>query len=154
MGTLFLPSLKEKKFFEIKNVSLEDATEMVTEFTEKVKTGHKIKDTGQAQTSLAVFNNVLEDHCDYYDEDFEAIADVLKIADTRGTRGARAVFVEEDGTFAVGTTVVYNRNWATVNFADSTVISKLEADGSFSLNPDLVTASTPSDPNSDSKSWW
>jgi hypothetical protein len=153
MGILFMPSLKERKFFEIRNVNLDDATEFVKSFTAQVKVSHKTKDNGDNASDFVVYNGMID--LDEYDggvdfleeNDMYGLADILQIADTVGTRGARAVFVQDDGTFAVGTTVVYNRNWATTNFDDKSVLDKVRED--FPLTIDA----TPVDPN-DQTSWY
>lgn len=128
-GVLYLPSLKEKKFIEVKNLDLDEALVLIDDFTAKVASNRKTKDTGDAIGSAVVYvNSFVFNGSDigFDDEDSEEIIHALKLADTRGIRGARAVFIDQsDGTFAVGTAVVYNANWATLNFEDNTITDKL-----------------------------
>ena len=134
MGILFLPSLIEKKFIEISNVTLEEATEFIKNLTTRVTAHHKIKNAGTALNEPILFSGILED-LDYDLVEMEDISLVIRIANTSGTRGARAVFVDEHGTFAVGTTVIYNRNWATIGFDDNTILDALRKDN-FKLTID------------------
>lgn len=146
MGTLFLPALKQKKFHTITDVTLEEATQFITNFTAAIKAGHKIKDTGNAVSEPILFNGIIDADFGFEIEDAEAVADVLKLADTPGTRGARAVFVDEEGNFALGTTVSYNQNWATIGFDDDTVLDKLRA-ANFALTVDNQPANPADDSN-------
>lgn len=127
MGTLFLPALKQKKFHTVTDVTLEEATQFIKDFTASVKANHKIKNIGTAVSEPILFNGIIDNSFGFAIEDAEVIADILKLANTPGTRGARAVFVDEEGNFALGTTVSYNQNWATIGFDDDTIIDKLRA---------------------------
>lgn len=126
MGTLYLPSLKEKKFLVMHNVSEEEAIEFIDDFSEKVKNNRKIKNVGSHASNFELFKNIINDAA--VDPDFFAteIFDMLSVSDARGIRGSRAIFAEEDGTFGVGTAVIYNQNWASINFSDNTILSKIE----------------------------
>ena len=147
MGTLFLPSLTEKKFHKISDVTLEEATNFMKDFTQRIVANHKIKNTGNATHEPTVYHGLID--LDSFDESIaEDIASSIKIANTPGVRGARAVYVEENGTFAVGTTVVYNRNWATIGFDDDTILDTLRGDWNLTID------AKPNDPNDDQHTSW
>lgn len=147
MGTLFLPSLTEKKFHVVSDVTLAEASTFMQDFTNHVADNRKTKNNGATCAEPIVFTNIIDfDDLLYFEP--EDLANSLNIAKTPGTRGARAVFVDADNdVFAVGTTVVYNKNWATLNFDDDTIIENLE-DNNWPLR-----TSNDEDDNEVS-SWW
>jgi hypothetical protein len=158
MGTLFLPSLVAKKFLEIKNLSLAEATEFCNNFTARVKEKRKVKQAGADDTNLIIISDYLHTHPGYAlvdDLDESEFFDVLAISTTSGVRGARPVFVDlERNVVGVGTTVVYNQNWASVNFDDNTLLATLdEYFETVNSNDDLPTSGNQDDDGIGPSDW-
>lgn len=154
MGIMCLPSLTEKKFVVIKNVSLIEAKNFADDFTARLIASRKTKDAGETPGTLVVYENMLES-LDFRGEDDEIAAEMfeaLMLSNVTGIRGARVVYMDCDtGTFAVGTAVVYNLNWATINFDDNTILDKVRSQGFELTIDDLDDLDEEDFPN---MSWW
>lgn len=132
---LYLPSLEEKRFIVLSNISQTEALQQAEEFTNRVKSSRRLKgesDTGVDDDMIFYTNTFDFSGFQGFDpvtlsEFIMALLENLSISDIAGTRGARAIFLDlEKNIFGIGTTVVYNRNWATLNVFDDTVEEKVK----------------------------
>lgn len=143
---LLLPSLEEKRFINISVVSQAEASAFAKRFTDDVKASRKLKaaaDDDEYDDITFYSNHVdldsLTDSVDRIKAGFASESDIeasisliqamgsLAVSEVRGVRGARAIFVNpETNTVGVGTTVVYNRNWATLNFEDVNMVQLIQ----------------------------
>lgn len=123
MGLLFLPSLEEKRFIRMEDVSVTEAKEFIAAFDAKLQATRKLKSPVKSTPDSALEYYILSNLIDY---DLDEIVEVLIEADIPGTRGSRAVFIDVDtDLILVGTSIVYSRNWATMNVLDDTIVQKL-----------------------------
>lgn len=119
MGILLLPSLEEKRSIRVENLSESEARAFIKEFDSRVVANRTIKNPSAIALDSVVVYKLLEGLEDY---DLEEIVEELSESVVPQTRGLRAVFADDKtDTILVGTTVVYSRNWATVNFLDTTI---------------------------------
>ena len=121
MSYLLLPSLEEKRWIRIEDLSQSEAELFINDFEARVKASRTLntpKDT--TPDAFQIYNLVdlsIED--DYHIED---VIEALAESEVPKHRGSRAVFVDADtSTIIVGTTVVYGRNYAMVGFDDATL---------------------------------
>jgi acyl carrier protein len=134
VGLLILPSLVTAgEFINIHPISLEEATELVNDFTKRVESQRKTKihtEYDEDTDHIEFYHNVI----DFSQMDKETIEDPdqvqyeinsLATSTIPTKRGTRAVFISA-GAIGVGTTVVFNQNWATMNFSDYTIFKKLQ----------------------------
>ena len=139
---LLLPSLEEKRFINISLVSQAEAIRFTQKFTDDVKASRKLKaaDDSGVDDDIIFYSNffdlsVLADHVNHLKNGLSSETDIsmtltlldamhsLAVSEVRGVRGARAIFINpETNTVGVGTTVVYNKNWATLNFEDDNIL--------------------------------
>jgi hypothetical protein len=135
-GLLLLPSLEEHgRIIVIQPITIDEAKEYINQFAAKVLKTKKTKnyDATLDPSSLAT------EHADYYHNvvDFNSLKkDTVSVEEldkelqslTKSEiplyRGYRPVFLSAS-IVGVGTTVVYNPNWATLNFSDYTIYKKL-----------------------------
>lgn len=123
MGILLLPSLEEKRSIRVENLSETEARGFIKDFDSRVVASRNIKNPSSTALDSVIVYQLLEDLQDY---DLDEIVEDLAESDVPQTRGLRAVFVDDTtDTILVGTTVVYSRNWATVNFLDTTIPSTI-----------------------------
>ncbi|QDJ96552.1 hypothetical protein Xoosp13_366 [Xanthomonas phage Xoo-sp13] len=125
-GVLLIPSLQDQtRFITITDLSRDEAAAFIKEFTARVKAERKIKNTPAKNQTVDDFieYNLVEGLDSFLIDD---VFDLLKTSTVVGARGNRAVFLDEDSdTILVGSTVVYNKNWAMVGFVDDTIVDTL-----------------------------
>lgn len=135
IGILLLPSLEEHgRIIQITSVSINEALELVDQFTKKVRTCRKIKEyqtfSDDNISNMQIFSNILncdEMHEIYVQDPKYLDADLAALFESKipKYRGLRPIFVSKT-VIAVGTTVIYNPNWATVNFEDYSILGTLQ----------------------------
>lgn len=120
MGTLFLPSLEEKRWIEINEVSRTEAQEFIDAFSAKVAQKRTLTAPKKVTSDSYQEYNLIEEIVSW---DVSEIIDALVTSEVRQHRGMRAVFVDVDdnSTILVGTAVVYGANYAMVGFDDETI---------------------------------
>jgi hypothetical protein len=130
--TLLVPSLNsDTDFMTMINVSKEEAIELLTDFDARVAAKRKIGDSPTAPIDGVL--DVLEGgNLDLAalveDESLSVLIETLSTSNIQRARGRRAVFLDvENDVIGVGTTVIYNRNWAMTGVADDSVISQVLA---------------------------
>ena len=135
-GILVIPSLEEHGRMIISQpVSIEEAKTLVAEFTARVIATKKVKDaqpihgynSDDEVEDIEFYHNLLRFDQIADDADFEALdheLHELAISKIPKTRGFRPIFISPT-VVGIGTTVIYNKNWATVNFSDDTVAPQL-----------------------------
>lgn len=122
--TLLLPSLTGDKTITIVNVSKDEAVELLTDFKARVDAKRTIKRsqplTDDVLDTLDGSNLNLKALVE--DNSLEALLKNLSQSEIPGFRGRRAVFIDvENDIIGVGTTVIYNENWASHGIVDSTI---------------------------------
>jgi len=135
LGVLLLPSLETHgRFIALHNVSVDEARTYARDFTNHVVSKRKTKNfdpTIDVVDDMEFFHNVIDftgmtlRSTDDLDS-LEASLQELKVSDTPKVRGLRALYIARGGVVGVGTTVIYNPNWATKNYADPDMIQKLQ----------------------------
>lgn len=153
---LLLPSLEEKRFIHAATVSQSEACVFAKRFTDDVKASRKLKAAADDDEydNITFYSNhvdlsivaVSEDNVRMGTADsgdYEVLQNLIEaiqslaVSDVQGVRGARVVFVDpKTNTVGVGTTVVYNKNWATLNFEDDNILELIK--NTFS-NYDLIS---------------
>lgn len=122
MGLMLLPSLEEKRFIAIDNVSKDEAQKLAEWFTAQVRQNRKVVDRDQVGP-LEFYYNMVDKVVENGGAEFLSN---LSVSTVPGTRGARILyFDDETDILGVGTTIVYNRNHATVGFQDNTIFDAL-----------------------------
>jgi hypothetical protein len=134
LGTLSLPQLGEcGNPIIINNICREDAEGLIKNLTERVKTSRKLKNyTAGVEDAFFEVNAIGSNtHFNSHDEDY--IIELLAESNIPTLRGERAVFFEYDkfvngepAAFLIGTTVIYNANWATLGVLDLSVVDLLD----------------------------
>jgi acyl carrier protein len=135
LGVLHMPSLEDHdRMITTVNISIKEAKEVMKEFALKVEDRRKIKyykdntdmDTEHSEWFYNFFDkDKIRDFSRNVDvEQFSADLNGLATSDIPTYRGKRPLFIGDD-VIAVGTTVIYNQNWATINFPDNTVMGKI-----------------------------
>lgn len=170
---LLLPSLEEKRFIHLSVVSQTEAINFANRFTDDVKAMRKLKGAvdGGADDSITFYSNFIdlsivatsEDNVQMGNagtDDYEVLGSLIEairtlaISEVQGVRGARVIFVDpKTNTVGVGTTVVYNKNWATLNFEQPNILGLIE--NTF-LMCDLINIDNTltDEPNLDEDSSW
>lgn len=122
---LFLPSLSADEFTTITNVTAEEATAFVAFFDTQVEAKRKLKhNTDGTGELLEEFKGNLNLEALVEDETLSDLIEVLSVSTIVGQRGRRAVFLDiENDTIAVGTTVIYNQNWAMRGVTDPSILT-------------------------------
>lgn len=152
MGIVVIPTVIGNRTNIIYEATLDDAFVYASNFTKNIKeTRRRIIDLAQIDTELVVYGNqfklhptvqaAIEDNnisnlyspeeililiSEKFDSEFLTY---LSKSTTPKTRGNRIFYIELNKdilTFAVGTTVVYNENHATVNHMDDSVYETFE----------------------------
>lgn len=135
LGVLLVPSLETHgRFLAIHDISVDEAKVLARDFTNHVVSNRKTKNydaTIDVVDDIEFFHNIVDFSQMQIADDSDAAAlenelQALKVSNTRGVRGLRAVFVSKAGIIGVGTTVVYNPNWATKNYSDPDMMTVLE----------------------------
>ncbi len=119
MGILLLPSLEEKRFIRLEDISQTEAELFIKDFESRVKASRSLKSPKDTIDDSFKSYRLLNNLSDY---DIEDILETVSESKVPQHRGIRAAFVDEDSdTILVGTTVVYSANWAMVGFDDITI---------------------------------
>lgn len=134
MGHLYLPSFEEKKFVKIGPLNQTEADAYCRFFVEKIKETKKVVDHGSTDSDMIYFGNFNEvqnliDIVEMGDDngnDVEfSIVTLLGTSKTKNVRGIRPVYIDiYENLIGIGSTVIYNKNWATIGFDDSENILK------------------------------
>lgn len=118
MGVLFVPSLNEKRLIFVNNINRDEALAVIENFNQRVLASRKVKTAVNATSELYKEYQFFDTEAK---PDFSAgLTEFLAQSSVPQTRGLRCSFVDKNG-IVVGTTVVYNQNWATVGFVDETI---------------------------------
>lgn len=123
---LFLPSLRvNDDIITIANVCQDEASSFVKHFDSEVTGNRKLKANASATADhWDVLSGNLNLLALVDDESLGQLVERLSKSDIVGSRGRRAVFVDvENDVLAVGTTVVYNQNWAMLGVSDPSVMT-------------------------------
>lgn len=125
---LFLPSLEnDDDFITVANVSRYEAEAYIQAFDSLVESKRRLKSNPDAATeSMDVLSGNLKlGQFAITDPDsLGLMLETLSKSNIKGFRGRRAVYLDPNtDTVAVGTTVVYNRNWATKGVSDPSILS-------------------------------
>jgi hypothetical protein len=122
---MFIPSLLSNDFITVMNVQKSEADELAAFFTTQTEGSRKIKDNPDAiPEHLEYLSGNLNLKTLVEDGGLEDLVETLSVSDLRGKRGRRALFLDvENNVIGVGTTVVYNQNWAITGVADPTVMN-------------------------------
>lgn len=130
--TLLVPSLNsDTDFMTIINVSKEEAIELLTEFDARVASKRKLGLSPTAPIDgvldvLDVNNLDLDEMVE--DGSLGGLVQALSTSAIPRARGRRAVFLDvENDIIGIGTTVVYNQNWAMPGVLDDSAISQILA---------------------------
>ena len=122
--TLFLPSIESEDFLVVANVSREEATAYAGLFSTLVESKRRMKNNDNAVDD--VFTEItgnLNLISLVNDESLALLVEDLSLSKLKGQRGRRAVFVDiENDYIGVGTTVIYNANWAMKGVADPSLL--------------------------------
>ena len=124
---LFLPSLSSDDFITVANVPQDEAVAFIEFFDKQVeskrKLGHNPSDNASGDLYEEYKGN-LNLKALVEDESLGDLVETLSHSTIPKQRGRRAVFVDvENDVIAVGTTVVYNQNWAMRAVSDPTVMT-------------------------------
>lgn len=128
--TLFLPSLSShKETIVIGNVNKSEAEAFLAHWEAQVEANRKLQVSPPSPDpvpSIEYYKGSIDfDAIDQHGE-LESLFDKLETSDIKKYRGLRPVFVDyENNEVGVGTTVVYNPNWATKGVADPSVVATL-----------------------------
>lgn len=134
LGVLLIPSLETHgRFLAVHDISIEEAKVLARDFTAHTVSKRKTKnfnDSSDIVDDIEFFYNVidfdkmkLQGNSDL--DSLETSLQGLKISETRGVRGLRTLFVSKSGVVGVGTTVIFNPNWATKNYSDPNMLTLL-----------------------------
>ena len=126
---LFLPSLSSDDFITIANIPYEEAIEYVRFFDGQVADKRKLGNhPNPVSELLEEFKGKLSLRELVEDGSIADLVEVLSTSTIPKQRGRRAVFVDvENDIIAVGTTVVFNRNWAMRGVSDPSIPAKVLA---------------------------
>lgn len=141
MGYLVLPSTLHNQFHTINGIDQAEAEQFIADFTARIVASRKIK--AESLDDEFITYRLVDNLSDYYLPD---IAKLLRRSTASGTRGNRAVFIDEStDTILVGTTVIYSINWATTGFVDDSIPSILLNLDSHIDKVDMVETETEDD---------
>jgi len=134
LGILSLPQLGARgNPLIIHDISRQDAEGLIKNLAERVKTSRKLKNYPSAVEDSYFEVNAIGSGTHFVSHDEVYVIELLAESNIPGLRGERAVFFEADNylngdpaAFLIGTTVVYNANWATLGVMDLSVIELLE----------------------------
>lgn len=130
LGTLILPQLHSHgNPLVIREITRKDAEGLIQNLAERTKTARKLKHYPAAIEDAFFEVNAVgpRTYFNSYDEE-DTLSDLAE-SSIPGLRGERAVFFEsgnfdngENAAFLIGTTVIYNANWATLGVLDLSVM--------------------------------
>lgn len=133
VGILWMPSLEwHGRVYKVEGVTVAEAIELMNEYATKATAKRKTNVVGtvtaDTQHSEFFFNVIDTDmfhssvltNVRYYNQDIMSLFE----SKVPKTRGLRPLFLAKS-VIGVGTTVIYNKNWATINFSDDTVLQRL-----------------------------
>lgn len=131
-ATLFLPSLsKHKESIIIANLNKSEAEVFLDFWETQVVASRKLQvspanPTGEDIPAMEYFKGSINfDSIDQAGE-LETFLEKLETSDIKKYRGLRPLFVDyENNEVGVGTTVIYNPNWATQKVSDPSVVATL-----------------------------
>ena len=129
MGAMMIPSLESHgRFMTISNISLAEARKLVSNFITNVVAERKIKTFGDGSHDFDVVRHaVIFDNMTERDmEDINDTIEGLAYSNRPGIRGVRPLFLStKHNVIAVGTTIVYNKNWASINYSDPDTFERI-----------------------------
>jgi hypothetical protein len=117
----------------ILNISQAEATEFSNILSDKWTYDRKVKtyvehdddDDDDEVNNIEYYHNVIDlTECGSNISDITTELAELVQCNIPKTRGSRLVFVSNT-TIGIGTTVVFNKNWATINFEDRSIMKTL-----------------------------
>jgi len=133
VGILWMPSLEwHGRLFKIEGVTMAEAIEHMNDYAVKATKKRKTKEfkpTGPDFQHSEFFVNVINtdsfpqevlDDPRYFNKDIMSMMESM----VPQTRGLRPLFLAHN-VIGIGTTVVYNKNWATLHFEDTTALDRL-----------------------------
>jgi hypothetical protein len=127
---MFIPSLDDKKTITVDNVTKSEAEAFASFWDFSVTRKRKINRNDDATPAMVQFFTGNVDLTSL-DEDFDELDNLVENLMTSRVpqkRGRRIVIVDTDtNEVGVGTTVVYNQNWAMRGVDDDTVPTTLAA---------------------------
>lgn len=134
LGILSLPQLGSRgNALVIRDISRQDAEGLIKNLAERVKTSRKLKNYADAVEDAFFEVNVIGSDTHFNSHDEEYVIGLLAESKIPTLRGERAVFFEydkfidgESAAFLIGTSVIYNANWATLGVLDLSVVDLLE----------------------------
>lgn len=125
---LFLPSLTNHgEFINVGPVHQDEAMDFISNFNMRVGASRKIKFNDESTSdSVEEFKGNLNLKALVEEGSLGDLVEALTKSNIPGKRGLRAVYVDvENDTILVGTTVVYNANWAMLGVEDATILPAL-----------------------------
>lgn len=129
-GLLLLPVLSTpSNHVEIEGITRSEAIDLINNFQDRVRANRKLK-TFNGAVDDAFYEVTVNDEDVGYISPLDLVYE-LNESQIRGFTGERAVFVQnvdndaDQITVLVGTTVVYNRNWATLGVVDTSVVDTI-----------------------------
>lgn len=130
LGTLILPQLHSRgNPLVIREITRKDAEGLIQNLAERTKTARKLKHYPAAIEDAFFEVNAVGPRTNFKSWDEEDTLSDLAESNIPGLRGERAVFFEtdnyqdgENAAFLIGTTVIYNANWATLGVLDLSVM--------------------------------
>lgn len=134
LGILILPSLENHgRLIDIRSISISEANHFLNNFNTDVLKLRKCKiantyDSTDDINHMEFYHNVINLSQLKSNTDFASMnSDVEELTKSTipKTRGIRALFVSPT-VVGIGTTVIYNKNWATTNFSDHTVYDRIK----------------------------
>jgi acyl carrier protein len=129
LGNLLLPSVEEHgRFIEIAGVTVTEARELVNDFADKVASRRKTKlYKGLTDAdSMDFFYNFIDASKTNADFDHKLTVELFALSESHVPtyRGLRAFYINPK-VIGVGTTVIFNKNWATLNFSENGIGERL-----------------------------
>ena len=126
--TLLIPSLERDEFITVANISESEAREYLEAFAEIVNSKRKI---GTAPVGSSTTDNLevlgggnLDLASKVIDGTITSLVNDLTMSKIPRARGRRAVYLDvENDIIGVGTTVIYNKNWAMHGVSDDGLVS-------------------------------
>mgnify|MGYP001052966966 CR=1 FL=1 len=118
-GTLFLPTDTRDNFIVIDGITPLQALNFVNVETKRIVDSKKIKNNSNkvVDDDHMIFVTIANNNEELFLQ-FWSLSK-LEYSDTPKIRGDRAIYFNEtSGIVGMGTTVIYNRNWATIGFDD------------------------------------
>lgn len=124
MSILLLPSLeRDDATISIDNISKAEAEEFLANFDARVTKSRRLGANPEAVPhAMEFFSGSLDIAGLIADEEIDPLIETLGLSKLHAKRGRRAVYIDPDNNeVGVGTTVIYNRNWAMRGVEDASV---------------------------------